>query len=89
MSAGPVVTLYGRADCHLCEDARTLLGPLANELGLRLVEVDIEDDPAAELQYRWAIPVVCMDGVEVARAPIRAARLEEALRAGVRAAQAR
>ncbi|MFN0147025.1 MAG: glutaredoxin family protein [Dehalococcoidia bacterium] len=89
MSAPPVVTLYGRADCHLCDEARALLEPLARELGLRLVEVDIDSDPAAELRYRWAIPVVCVEGGEVARAPIRRGPLEAALRAAAASAQAR
>jgi glutaredoxin len=85
----PTVTLYSRPGCHLCEAARPLLQRLATELGLHLVEVDIETDLALEREYGWAIPVVCFDGQELARAPIRPARLEEALRAAVSRAQAR
>jgi glutaredoxin len=83
------VTLYSRPGCHLCEAARPLLDHLAADLGLQLAEVDIESDPALERQYRWAIPVICFDGAELARAPIRPARLEAALRAAVSSAQTR
>jgi glutaredoxin len=83
------VTLYSRPGCHLCEAARPPLQGLAAELGLHVAEVDIETDPALEREYRWAIPVVCFEGEELARAPIRPARLEEALRAAVSRAQAR
>jgi glutaredoxin len=75
-----VVTLYTRTDCHLCEEAESLLARLAPALGLRVEKVDIASDPRLEHEYRWAIPVVALGEREIARAPIRAAALEAALR---------
>src|SRR5271156_3763283 len=46
--AGPLdLTLYTRAGCHLCEEMKAALAPLAREFGARIVEVDV--DQADEL----------------------------------------
>ena len=61
----PVVTLYGRPGCHLCDDARAALVPLAAELGFALEEVDIEADDDLHGRYLERIPVVALDGEEL------------------------
>jgi len=78
--SAPRVTLYGRAGCHLCGDAERLLARLAGELGFVWQAIDI--DASAELlaQYDQAVPVISLDGAEIARAPIQAAALRERLR---------
>jgi hypothetical protein len=37
----PVVHLYGRPGCHLCDDARAIVLHVAQRVPLELVEVDI------------------------------------------------
>ncbi|MGD9934254.1 MAG: glutaredoxin family protein [Dehalococcoidia bacterium] len=80
-----VVTLYGRADCHLCDEAAALLAALRKEHGFDFTveKVDITADPALERDYQWAIPVITCEGRELARAPVRRDRLEDALRAAL------
>ena len=57
------VVLYGRADCHLCDEARELVAPLIAEArDLELVEVDIEADDALFRRYLERIPVIELDG---------------------------
>jgi glutaredoxin len=58
-----VLTLYGRPDCHLCEEARDAIVALREE-GLRfeLREVDIETDDGLLRAYLERIPVVAVDG---------------------------
>jgi glutaredoxin len=58
-----VLTLYGRPDCHLCEEARDAIVALREE-GLRfeLREVDIETDDGLLRAYLERIPVVTVDG---------------------------
>jgi hypothetical protein len=61
------VTLIGRTGCHLCDDARSVitsvLEELRNEPGERnLVELSIDDDPALHTEYWEQIPVVLIDG---------------------------
>jgi glutaredoxin len=81
------VTLAGKADCHLCDDAEALLRRLAPEFGFDLAKADIERDAGLEAKYRWAIPVVLLDDVEIARAPIREQRLRDALTDALAAAR--
>jgi uncharacterized membrane protein len=52
------VTLYARKDCGLCDEARAELAALAEEFPHRLVEVDIEADPALLKKYLVTIPVL-------------------------------
>ena len=58
----PVVDLYGRPGCHLCDDARAVIAPLRDELGFVLREHDIEADDDLHRRYLERIPVVCVDG---------------------------
>jgi len=59
-----VVTLYGRPECHLCDDARALLLRVRDEVDFELVERDIERDDDLFRRYLERIPVVAIDGEE-------------------------
>ena len=59
------VTLYGRRDCHLCDDAREVLRRVRAARPFELVEVDIEQDPVLFKRYLERIPVVALDGEEL------------------------
>ena len=39
------VTLYSRAGCHLCDDARQVVERVCAELGESYAEVDVDADP--------------------------------------------
>jgi len=52
------VTLYTRKDCHLCEQTRADLVSLQEQYPHRLVEIDIESDPALLKKYLVEIPVI-------------------------------
>jgi glutaredoxin len=58
------ITLLGKPDCHLCDDARVVISRVADELGVSWEEVDITSDP--QLQTKWwdQIPVTLVDGVQ-------------------------
>jgi glutaredoxin len=60
-----VVTLYGKADCHLCDDARSALERVRGDVAFELVERDIEDDERLLRAYFERIPVVTLDGREL------------------------
>jgi glutaredoxin len=62
----PLVTLYGRADCHLCDEAREGLGALGRG-GARfeLREIDIETDDELHRRLLESIPVIEIDGERV------------------------
>jgi hypothetical protein len=76
----PVVTLYGRPGCTLCLEAEQELRRLARSLAFALNVVDIEQDDALLERFMFEIPVVTLDGEELARAPIRKGALERRLR---------
>jgi glutaredoxin len=60
----PVIVLYAKAGCHLCDDARMHLDDLAADFQFAFDEVDIRRDPAIFERYRDRIPVITVDGVE-------------------------
>jgi glutaredoxin len=80
--SGPLaIVLYGRRDCHLCDEAERMLARIATRIPLSLHLIDIDSDDYLQRRYMLEIPVVCAGGVEVARAPISEGRLEDALEA--------
>jgi hypothetical protein len=73
--------LYRGAGCHLCEDARAELVRLADELAFELEEVEIDGVRELEQRYRERIPVVTIDGEEVATYFVFAAPFRRAFEA--------
>ncbi len=61
----PLITVYVRPGCHLCDDALAVLEPLAREAGARLETIDIESDDVLHRRYLERIPVTCLDGEEL------------------------
>jgi glutaredoxin len=57
------LVLYGRPDCHLCDEARAGLEALRSDgLAFQLEEVDIESDDELLRRYLERIPVIEVDG---------------------------
>lgn len=63
----PVLTLLGRAGCHLCEDMRAALSNQTARLGLTIEEVDISGNAELEARYGWEIPVLLAGEYEICR----------------------
>jgi glutaredoxin len=62
----PRVTLYGRPECHLCDEARKALAKLrADGLEFELREIDIDSDDDLLRSHLERIPVVEVEGEEV------------------------
>ena len=60
------LVLYGRPDCHLCDEARAgLKAMLADGLPFELEEVNIESDEELHARFLERIPVVELDGETV------------------------
>ncbi len=58
----PLVTLYSKPDCHLCEEAKRLLKQLQTEHPFSLQEINILEHETLATQYGEEIPVVLIDG---------------------------
>lgn len=52
------VTLYTRNDCHLCDQAKEDLESIQKKYPHRLVEVDVDSDPAIQKKYGEKVPVI-------------------------------
>ena len=76
----PVVTLYGKPGCHLCEDAREAVERVRAEHPFELREVDVSLDPVLHRAYGERIPVLKLDGEELFEFHVDEAEL--ALRVG-------
>lgn len=68
------VTLFSRAECHLCDQAKADLQSLQSEIPHALFEIDIDSDPAIQKKYFDQIPVVEV-GVYRLKAPFTRADL--------------
>lgn len=62
----PRLTLLGQPGCHLCHQMRAVLERVLAGTGAMLVEEDVRSDPGWQ-RYRLEIPVLLLDGHEVAR----------------------
>jgi glutaredoxin len=56
------LTLYSRSGCHLCEEMKEIVAPVAQELGCPVTELDISGDPELETRYGAEIPVLLVNG---------------------------
>ncbi|WP_062462768.1 glutaredoxin family protein [Demequina soli] len=75
----PRVTLYTRAGCHLCVDARAVVARVCDEAGETWADVDIDGDADLRARYGDDIPVATVDGETVGFWHIDPQRLREAL----------
>jgi glutaredoxin len=72
------VTVYTRHGCHLCDEAIAVVRQVAD--GRAEVQlIDIDADPALTEQYTIRVPVVAVDGVEIAQYQIVPEQLEVVL----------
>ncbi|MCH8813896.1 MAG: glutaredoxin family protein [Chloroflexi bacterium] len=75
------MTLYTKKGCGLCEKAEGAIRAVQKTTEFDLEIVDIEGDAAAYGRYWDRIPVILVEGKEVAEAPIDEARLRAVLTA--------
>jgi len=58
--------VYGRNDCHLCDDMIDALRRLQAALGFRFEVLDVDAEPALAAQYGARVPVlVDAEGEEI------------------------
>ena len=57
-----LVTLYTRAGCHLCEEAKQVLAAARRQMEFAYEERDIDADDELRRLYNEEVPVVAIDG---------------------------
>jgi glutaredoxin len=73
----PLVTLYGKPGCHLCDEAREVVQRVRADHPFELREVDVSLDPQLYREYGERIPVLALDGEELFEFHIEEAALVE------------
>lgn len=82
-SARPRVVVYTRRGCGLCATAERLARTEARRA--ELVLVDVDEDPDLQRRYHVRVPVVEVDGREVAETLVARGQVRAAVRAARRA----
>jgi glutaredoxin len=60
----PVVTLYTREGCHLCDDAKCVLMEAQRRAEFDCQEQDIDTDPELRRLYNEEVPVIAINGAK-------------------------
>ena len=61
----PVVTLFGKPGCHLCDEARATVQRVCDQRSVELREIDVSLDPTLNREYGERIPVLAVNGEEL------------------------
>jgi glutaredoxin len=72
------IEVYTREGCHLCEVAEELVRAEAGRAELRFIDIDRDDELVKRYQIR--VPVVVVDGREVAEGRVEPGEVRTALR---------
>jgi thiol-disulfide isomerase/thioredoxin len=57
----PVLTVYARTYCHLCDDMIAALRSLQGRFAFEIKVVDVDSDAALESRYGERVPVLTVD----------------------------
>lgn len=73
------ITIYSKPDCHLCDLAKDVVDRCRQKVDFTVEVIDISQNPALFEHYRDDIPVILLDGNEIARHFVRERQLLELL----------
>jgi thioredoxin reductase (NADPH) len=79
-----VLTLLSRSYCHLCDEMRDAVLPIAQHHGAAVVEVDVDAYPDLDDAWGDKVPVLMLgapaEGVEICRYRLDRGALDRVLR---------
>jgi len=73
------ITIYSKPDCHLCDLAKDVVERCRKKIDFALEVIDVSQNPELFERYRNDIPVILLDGKEIARHFVRERKLLELL----------
>ena len=76
------IVIYTRHDCHLCDEAKAAVARATAGLGVKVVKVDVDTDPALRERFGHEVPVVFIDDHKAFKFRVDEARLLRRLRRG-------
>ena len=74
------LTLYSRPRCHLCDEMKAQLAPIAARHRVAVREVNIDTDPALREKFNEEVPVLFLGAKKIAKYFLDLAQLERQLR---------
>lgn len=74
-----LITIYSKPGCHLCDRAKVVIDRCRAKAEFAIEVVDISQNPELLQRYRDDIPVILLDGNEIARHFVRERKLLELL----------
>ena len=74
------MTLYTKAECHLCEEMAAVVAAVAARVRLEVKAVDIAADPALEPRFQDEVPVLFVDGRKAFKYRVTAGALRRRIR---------
>ena len=73
------IVIYSKPDCHLCERAKEVVERCRQQIDFAVEIVDISQNSELLDRYGHDIPVILLDGEEIARHFVRERKLLELL----------
>lgn len=73
------LTIYSKPDCHLCDLAKDVIDRVQQKIPFTVEIIDISTDIDLKSRYGNDIPVILLDGHEIARHFIRERNLLDLL----------
>jgi len=73
------LTLLGRNYCHLCHDMEQAVRPIAEEYGVNVELVDVDQHPELEARYDELVPVLLWGDEELCHYFLDEARVRAVL----------
>jgi len=74
-----VLTLVGKPGCHLCEEMLAVVERVRRGGAFELIELNVQEHPELEARYFFEIPVLLLEGQEIARYRTTEAELRQRL----------
>jgi glutaredoxin len=69
------IAIYGRKDCHLCDEAKAAVARATAGLAVEIVEIDVDTDPMLQARFDREVPVVFVDGKKAFKLRVNEAAL--------------
>jgi hypothetical protein len=77
----PRLTLYGKPDCHLCDEAEDRVRAVSEQVGVAYRKIDIQSSPELFARFRYSIPVIEIHGGATLDWPVTTKQILAAVRA--------
>ena len=69
------LVLYGRKDCHLCDEMKHDVEKVSSGFPVSLTIVDVDSDTTLSKRYGEEIPVLTLNGRKIAKIKISPAKI--------------